>query len=110
MNNFCKEIPEHLGSRHCLHGKNEPACCWCGDVFVSDQDPGEHGDNFHPLTKREVQVARLIVDGNSNDEIAKELQISPHTAKYYLNNIMGKTKQKNRAAVAAYVLRRGIVS
>jgi DNA-binding CsgD family transcriptional regulator len=107
----CTMIPEHLGPWHCVHGTTEEqCCCWCGDVLLPDhKDRHEHGDNFHPLTRREVQVIRLVVDGCTNAQIGKKLSISPHTAKYHVKHIMKKVEQRNRVAIAAYAIRRGIV-
>jgi len=48
------------------------------------------------LTKRELQVLSLLVDGLSNKEVAKELSISPETVKDYLKNIYHKLNVKDR--------------
>ncbi len=52
------------------------------------------------LTKREAQVLRLLVDGLSNKEIAKNLSISPETVKDYLQNIYHKLEVNDRLAAA----------
>lgn len=42
------------------------------------------------LTKREIEIVLLIFDGHSNDLIADNLSISPHTLKKHLQNIYRK--------------------
>ena len=62
-----------------------------------------------PLTEREVGVLRLIAQGNSNKEIAIALHISENTVNYHMKNILAKLHLKNRAQVAAYAYREGII-
>ncbi len=56
------------------------------------------------LTEREEEVLRLVGRGRSNQEIADELFISPHTAKTHVNRIMRKLYAHDRAqlVIAAY--------
>ena len=62
------------------------------------------------LTEREVEVLRLIAAGRSNQEIAEELYISPHTVVRHVSNIFAKTGSSNRAEAASYATRRGLAS
>jgi len=61
------------------------------------------------LTKREVEVLRLIASGRSNQEIADELVISLNTVIRHVSNIFGKTGVANRAEAATYASRHGLV-
>lgn len=108
----CGAVPEGEGSYpdHCLHGTGENlACCWCGDCFVGDGVHDVHGDNFHPLTPREVEVVKLVAEGLSNKLIAQKLKISFHTANYHVEQVVKKLKQQNRAGAAVEAVRRGII-
>jgi DNA-binding NarL/FixJ family response regulator len=58
-----------------------------------------------PLTDRERQVATLVSQGRSDDEIAAELGLSPHTVRVHIKRIRHKLKLPNRAALAAYMAR-----
>lgn len=51
------------------------------------------------LTKREVEIAKLVVTGLSNREIAKNKCISETTVKSHLKNILAKADVKNRTAL-----------
>jgi FixJ family two-component response regulator len=48
-----------------------------------------------PLTTRELQILRLVADGQRNQEIALELAISPRTVEYHRANLMHKMHVKN---------------
>lgn len=53
------------------------------------------------LTPREVEVLKLVSIGLSNNEIAKELFISPLTAKTHVARLFGKLDVTSRAALVA---------
>jgi len=55
------------------------------------------------LTRRELDVLRLLADGHSTKGIAAELVLSPGTIKFHVNNILRKLHAANRAqAVSRY--------
>ena len=54
------------------------------------------------LSKRELEVAKLISEGFSNKQIAEELFISKHTVKSILENIFLKLDIHNRVLLAIY--------
>lgn len=45
-----------------------------------------------PFSKRELQVLHLLAKGKTNEEIAKDLTLSPHTVKSYKSRISFKLK------------------
>lgn len=61
------------------------------------------------LTEREYEVLKLVVDGKSNNEIAKELTISEHTAKAHVCNIIQKMVVDDRTQAAVKALKEGLV-
>jgi DNA-binding CsgD family transcriptional regulator len=64
-------------------------------------------DEVSALTKRELEVARLVARGLSNKEIAEALVISPRTAEGHVARLLDKLGFTTRARVAAWVAERG---
>ncbi len=56
---------------------------------------------YEPLSQRELEVLRLIVDGATNKEIADELVLTVNTVKRHISNIFGKLDVSNRAQAIA---------
>ena len=57
------------------------------------------------LSRREVEVLRLLGEGLSNREIAERLFISPKTAEHHVSRIYAKLGLSTRAEAAAYAVR-----
>jgi len=66
-------------------------------------------DGDVPLSERELEVLRLIVDGKSNPEIAEILSISAHTARAHVSNILRKLDTPTRVEAASAAVRGGLV-
>jgi len=63
-----------------------------------------------PLTRRELEVLRLLNTGASNRQIAGELFITERTASVHVSNIMAKLKAGNRTEAAKIGRQRGLVA
>ena len=61
------------------------------------------------LTNREVDVLRLVAEGQTDREVAEALVISPRTVNRHLSNIFVKLDVPGRAAAVAYAIRQGLV-
>jgi DNA-binding CsgD family transcriptional regulator len=61
--------------------------------------------NLDLLSSREREVLALVADGLSNAAIAEELNLSEHTAKRHVANILVKLDLPTRAAAAAMIAR-----
>ena len=66
-------------------------------------------DTHSNLTQREYEVLKLVVDGKSNNDIAKILCISEHTAKAHVCNIIQKLVVDDRTQAAVKALKEGLV-
>lgn len=63
----------------------------------------------HPLTEREREILVLVANGMSNKEISSQLNISEHTVKNHLKNILQKLHLANRVQIARYAYEHGWV-
>jgi DNA-binding NarL/FixJ family response regulator len=61
------------------------------------------------LTERELEVLRLLVQGKSNTEIAKDLIVSVHTAKAHVCSILQKLCVDDRVQAAVKSIRENII-
>jgi DNA-binding CsgD family transcriptional regulator len=61
------------------------------------------------LTDRELEVARLVAVGRTNQEIRAELFLSLSTVKTHLTNIQSKLGVRNRVEIAAWAWENGAV-
>jgi DNA-binding NarL/FixJ family response regulator len=62
-----------------------------------------------PLSSRELQVVKLIVDGLSNREIADKLVVSLATAKSHVRSVLNKFAVTNRTQAAIFAMKEGIL-
>lgn len=64
------------------------------------------GSSFHyedyDISRRELEIIRLIADGLSNKEIASQLFLSEGTVRNYLRSILDKLQLRDRTQVAVF--------
>ena len=63
----------------------------------------------HGLTRRELQVLRLVATGDTNKAIAGKLSLSEKTVDRHVGNILSKLDVSSRAAATAFAYRRKLV-
>jgi DNA-binding NarL/FixJ family response regulator len=82
------------------------------DVFEDQSDEDrveahdlkeENGAAMRSLTRREMEIARLVGTGNSNLNIAAKLDISEQTVKLHLNSVFGKLGLASRLQLALWI-------
>ncbi|MGD9903312.1 MAG: response regulator [Vicinamibacterales bacterium] len=61
------------------------------------------------LTARELEIVEAIAAGDSNNEIARQLNISLHTVKHHLSSVFAKTGTATRLELAVFAIRNGVV-
>jgi len=82
-------------------GQSYPPAALAGRLRIQKHAP--------PLSDREVEVLRLVVEGMSNKEIAYKLDIAETTAKNHVKHILGKLGVHDRTGAAKTAIQRGIV-
>jgi LuxR family transcriptional regulator, maltose regulon positive regulatory protein len=98
VDRLCEDNPALHFARHVRHcfiaEKGEPYHRRTEDKPMAR--PAASGLMKIPLTNREIEVLKLLEGGISNNELAKNLYISPETIKRHLSTIYGKLNVKNR--------------
>ena len=62
------------------------------------------------LTPREHQVLELLAEGLSNKEIASQLGVSPHTAKFHVTALLDKFGAETRTEAVVLAARAGLLA
>lgn len=74
--------------------------------YVRDKiNPANGGGIFSELTPRETEIARLIAEGLSNQQIAERLFLSNGTVRNHISTILEKTGLEHRTQIAVMWLR-----
>jgi len=78
-------------------------------------DPAENANTplsaewIEPLTPRELQILRMLSEGRANRAIAAQLEISEHTAKFHVGQILAKLNAQSRTEAVTIGIRRGLI-
>jgi DNA-binding NarL/FixJ family response regulator len=67
------------------------------------------GLRFSGLTEREIQVLRLVAEGQDTGEIARQLAFSERTIKSILHDVTTRLQLRNRSHAVAYAVREGLI-
>lgn len=70
----------------------------------------EQAEADKKLTKREVEVLTLVIEGKSSKEVADQLYVSKRTVDFHLANIYHKLGVNNRVQAFREATRRGLIS
>jgi DNA-binding NarL/FixJ family response regulator len=91
-----------------------------GDLYIDpsmvrsliDESPRpvlDQAAQSEPLTPRETEILKLIVEGYTNRQIAQELGISIRTVEGHRANIADKSGMRSRLELVRYARRRGLI-
>lgn len=75
-------------------------------LLNGDPSPRPHLDG---LTRREVEILKLIASGSPNKQIAFRLRISEKTVRNHISNIYQKLDMYDRSQAVLYAVRKGLV-
>ena len=78
------------------------------DYLVSEPTDKTQSEG-QALTEREQEVLTHLAEGESNNEIAEKLVISPKTVARHRENIMRKLNLHSRSELVRYAIRKGII-
>jgi len=78
-------------------------------VMLSLSQPSSAAPPAETLTERELEVLRLVAQGNSNTEIAAQLTVTEVTVRTHVSHILKKLNLSNRVQATLYALKEGLV-
>ena len=67
-----------------------------------DGQPAADGESSPDLTKRELEILRLVAEGHSNAQLARMLWVTEQTVKFHLSNIYRKLEVTNRTEASRW--------
>ena len=98
-NYFSKEVSTTLMNSFMRRKGNAPV----GSHSAND------ASSLEDLTKREIEILKLIAEENTNQEIAKKLFISPRTVDTHRRNLILKLDAKNTAGLVRFAIKHNLV-
>ena len=78
---------------------------WSARPTPAQTEPAEH-----ELTRRELEILRLVADGSSNGQLAKKLWVTEQTVKFHLSNIYRKLEVANRTEASRWAHLNGLLA
>jgi DNA-binding NarL/FixJ family response regulator len=76
------------------------------DITGRQESSGEMDSGRSP-TRTSARILDLLVHGLSDQEIGKQLHLSPHTVKHHIDRLRGEVGARNRIELAAWAGRQG---
>jgi DNA-binding NarL/FixJ family response regulator len=85
-----------------------------GGTYVDPELAGvlagpQAAERLPTVTKREREILRLLADGMRNEQVAKQLSISPLTVRTHVKNAMRKLEADTRTEAVANALRESLI-
>lgn len=68
-----------------------------------------HSLTFGGLTQRELTVLRMVADGYSTSEIARQMSYSERTIKNSIHDLVSRFQLRNRSHAVAFAVRQGLI-
>ena len=85
---------------------------FCGKVIDALDEDTDGTASCAPLnlSTREIEIIRMVAEGQTNKEIAEKLFLSAHTVMTHRKNIMNKLGINNTAGIVMYAVKENIIS
>jgi DNA-binding NarL/FixJ family response regulator len=77
--------------------------------FSLPASSGELQPAAHDLTRRELEILRLVAEGSSNSQLAQMLWVTEQTVKFHLSNIYRKLDVTNRTEASRWAQLHGLL-
>ena len=79
------------------------------DQFINMMTGGSPKERYNGMTRREVEILRLLGQGLTNKQIAYRLKISEKTVRNHISNFYAKLGVGDRSQAVLYAVRKGLV-
>jgi DNA-binding NarL/FixJ family response regulator len=77
---------------------------------VKGESPAPSSEEVGPLTRRELEILRLVAEGHTNAQVARMLWVTEQTVKFHLSNIYRKLNVANRTEASRWAQRHGLLA
>lgn len=101
--NFVAEGKHYYGSEVAMKIVNS-------EVYTEGEGQSIDVEELSLLTKREIEVLKLIAKEYTTSEIASELFISSHTVETHRKNLIRKLNAKSLAGLVKYAVQKGLIN
>lgn len=112
VNNYILKLCDREEFMGALEATSKKEKFFCGKVIeaiLEKHFPKKQNDNAPNLSQREIEIVELVVQGLTNDKIAKKLFLSIHTVSTHRKNILRKLKVKSASELVIYAIKTGLV-
>ena len=84
----------------------------CGKIVatITGENSNETSCEGFNITEREIEIIKLLAEGNSNKQIADILFLSTHTVNTHRKNIMAKVGVNNAAGLVFFAVKENLIS
>jgi NarL family two-component system response regulator LiaR len=103
-----EELIESIRNVYAGEPSLDPAVAWRILRGMSGAEPAKRSAD--DLSEREVEVLRLLSQGKTDQEIARQLVLTDVTIRTHISRILSKLGLKNRVQAALYGIRTGLVT
>jgi NarL family two-component system response regulator LiaR len=103
-----EELIESIHNVYAGEPSLDQAVVWRSLRGMSDSEPTRRTSD--DLSEREIEVLRLLSQGKTDQEIARELVLTDVTIRTHISRILSKLGLKNRVQAALYGIRTGLIS
>jgi DNA-binding NarL/FixJ family response regulator len=101
------EIPQTIVEA--VRGVARGEAGWVSRQIAAEMASWTQEEQQRELTKREMEVLQLVVQGKTNQEVALDLGISDKTVEKHLENVYSKLGVASRVEAAVRAVRDGLV-
>lgn len=98
-------VQEALDHRHETVGEGTDG----SDHAAPELRTRQQGAGAPSLTEREISIVKALCDGLTNMQIGAALFLDPGTVRFYVSQIMKKTRTRNRVHLVVWALRNGVL-